>query len=75
VDGGAKQILEEGMEDRGFGMMRENCDAVVTVEVFDLVLLKAARGTKVEVFGIFVSKDAVFDFSPLAPVGGTVSVL
>jgi hypothetical protein len=48
--------------------MREHRISVTTVKDFNLVLVKASRGTKVEVPGVLISKSAVFNFCPLTPV-------
>jgi hypothetical protein len=67
--GGAEKLLEEGMEDRCFGIMREHQIGIIIIEDLDLIFLKATRGTEVKIAGIFVSKGDIFNFCPLPPVG------
>jgi hypothetical protein len=57
------------MKNNGFSMMGEGDIAILILEVFYLVFPEAAGGTEVEVVGVLVAQDAVFDFCTLPPVG------
>jgi hypothetical protein len=74
-DRSAQQVFEEAVEDGSLSLMGEDHIAILVFKVFDLILPKTARGAKVEVPGVFVPKDAVFDFCPLPPVRCFVRVL
>jgi hypothetical protein len=72
--GGAEKLLEEGMEDRRFGIMREDRIGILIIEDLDLIFLKMTQGTEVEIAGIFVVKSDIFNFCPLSPVGSSLIV-
>jgi hypothetical protein len=74
-DRSAQQVFEEAVEDGSLSLMGEDHIAILVFKVFDLILPKTARGAKVEVPGVFVPKDAVFDFCTLPPVRCFVGVL
>jgi hypothetical protein len=69
ADGGAKEVFEEGVEDGGLSLVGKDHIAILILEVFDLIFLDAPRSAEVEVPGVFIAQDAVFDFRPLPPVG------
>jgi hypothetical protein len=74
MDRSAQKVFIKPMKDLGFGRMRENDVAIVVIQIFDLIFLKAARRAKVEVAGVLIPEGAVFNFRPLPPVGGTFEV-
>jgi hypothetical protein len=49
--------------------MGEDLVTYIGVKDFDLVFLKAARGTEVEVARVLITKGDILDFSALAPIG------
>jgi hypothetical protein len=55
-------------------MVGENRVAVVIIQVFDLVLLQAPRGAKMEISRVFISEGAALNFGPLPPIGSPVRV-
>jgi hypothetical protein len=72
VNRGAKKIFEEIMEEPSLCLVGEDHIAILILKVFDLILAKVARSTKVEIPGVFVAQDAVFDLGTLPPVSGFV---
>jgi hypothetical protein len=74
MNGGAEKVFEEIMKDGSFRGVGENGYPILVAQVLDLVLLQAARGAEVKISGVFIPKDTVFDFCPLAPAGGAVSI-
>jgi hypothetical protein len=68
-DRGAKKIFEETMEDGRLSLMSEDHIAILVLKIFYLIFPEAPRGAEVEVPGVFIAQDAVFDFRPLPPVG------
>jgi hypothetical protein len=56
------------MQNRGFRQMGEDDISVLIVEVLDLVLLKTAGSAKVNVAGIIVAKDTLFNFCSLPSI-------
>jgi hypothetical protein len=68
MDRSAQKVFIEPMKDLGFGRMRENDVAIMVIQIFDLIFLKAARRAKVEVAGVLITEDAVFYFRPLSLV-------
>jgi hypothetical protein len=65
VNQGAKKIFEEIMEEPSLCLVGEDHIAILILKVFDLILAKVARSTKVEIPGVFVAQDAVFDLGTL----------
>jgi hypothetical protein len=70
----AKKIFEKIMKDMRLGLMGEGGVSIRVVEDFYLNFPEPTRGAQVEVVGVFVPKDKVFYFGPLAPVGSTRGV-
>jgi hypothetical protein len=70
----AEQILKKVEQDGSLSRVRENRVAVIGIQGFDLVFAQAARGAKMEVSGVLITKGAMFDFGAMSPISGLVIV-
>jgi hypothetical protein len=70
-----QEILVKSVKKMGFSIMREDRVPIKVIKDLNLVFPKAPRGAKVEVARVFISKGAMANFSPLAPVSCAKGIL